>query len=368
MKNKQRFILYSTVFLLSFFFFHQTGFAQSVQIEADDLFVRSGAGTTYELIGHVNQGESYPLIDENDEWVAIDFEGQTGWVNKQYTTIVDQENVPEQTVTTNEVDNSETPEQNQSNIDTFNIPVDRVNLRAEATTQSDILAVLTQGETVTIIEHVNDDWLEVNGQDTNGFIPSWLIEHDYTQTSELSSSLKDKVIVIDPGHGGHDVGATSVTDNYEKQYALYTARTLKNQLDLLGANVYLTRDDDFYYALTPRSILANYLSADAFLSIHYNSEPQYPSANGMNTYYLSGADQELANDVHQGLIDNTGANDRGIESSDLLVLRLSKRPSILLELGFLSNGSEEKMIQSPDYQNDISNGIIQGLEDYFSNH
>ncbi|WP_440895939.1 N-acetylmuramoyl-L-alanine amidase [Amphibacillus sp. Q70] len=368
MKNKHRFLFYATVFILSFFFFQQTGFAQTVHIEADDLLVRSGAGTTYEQIGHVNQGESYPLIDENDEWVAIDYEGQTGWISKQFATIVNQENTTEQAVTNNEADNSETPEPDQPNTDTFNIPVDRVNLRSEATTQSDIQAVLTQGETVTIIEHVNDHWLEVEWQDTNGFIPSWLIEHDYNHTSGLSSSLKDKVIVIDPGHGGHDIGATSVTDNYEKQYALYTARTLKNQLELLDAKVYLTRDDDFYYALTPRSILANYLSADAFLSIHYNSEPQYPSANGMNTYYLWETDQDLAEHVHQGLIDETGANDRGIESGNFLVLRLSKQPGILLELGFLSNDNEEKMIQSPDYQDKISKGIINGLEGYFSNH
>lgn len=368
MKINQQFILFSLAVILFFGFMHHNVFAQTVTIEADDLLVRKGPATTYEPIGHVNQDESYPLLDETDDWIAIDYDGQTGWVSRQYVSIIDQETVTNKNLLDNESSSIDTSTGDLSNIDTFKLPVDRVHLRSEATTQSEILAVLSQGQKVTIVEKTNDDWIKVNWQDKSGFIPSWLIDYKSNKVNKLNSSLKDKVIVIDPGHGGDDVGTISITDNYEKKYTLYTSQILKNQLELLGAKVYYTREDDFYYALTPRPLLANYLAADVFLSIHYNSEPQHPSASGINTYHLKDADQDLASYVHQGLIDNTGANDRGIATGDYLVLRLSKRPGLLLELGFLSNDHEEKEIQSPDYQLKISEGIVEGLENYFSNH
>ncbi|GAA4064300.1 N-acetylmuramoyl-L-alanine amidase [Amphibacillus indicireducens] len=362
MKKTTRIITYTMLLLLASLLFQSTSYANTVQIETDDLLVRSGPGTEYELIGHVNQGEDYALVEQTDDWLAIDFNGETGWVSRQYATITDQISDEPET------SSSQTDSNDQADLASqdFKIPVDRLHLRAQATTQSEILAVLTEGETVTIVEQ-DQDWIKVLAQDGEGFIPAWLLNFQ-EPVIEGQTNLKNKVIVIDPGHGGADVGAISITDRYEKDYALNTAKHLEYQLEMLGATVYLTRSDDYYYALTPRAVLANYHAADVFLSIHYNSEPQYPSANGLNTYYRKDADQGLADAVHQGLVEKTNANDRGVLSGDYRVLRVSKQPSLLLELGFLSNQAEEKLIQTPAYQDEISRGIILGLENYFKYH
>ncbi|HHU19148.1 MAG TPA: SH3 domain-containing protein [Bacilli bacterium] len=366
MKKIIRVITYTTLLLFVSLLFQSTSYANTVQIETDDLLVRSGPGTEYELIGHVNQGEDYALVEQTDDWLAIDFNGETGWVSRQYATITDQADDNHSTETETPINQPETDEQADLSTQAFDIPVDHLHLRAQATTQSEILAVLTEGETVTIVEQ-DQDWIKVLAQDGEGFIPAWLLNYQ-EPVIEGQTNLKNKVIVIDPGHGGADVGAISITDRYEKDYALNTAKHLEYQLEMLGATVYLTRSDDYYYALTPRAVLANYHAADVFLSIHYNSEPQYPSANGLNTYYRKDADQGLADAVHLGLLEKTNANDRGVLSGDYRVLRVSKQPSLLLELGFLSNQAEEKLIQTPAYQDEISRGIILGLENYFKYH
>lgn len=366
MKKITRILTYTTLIILVSLLFQSTSYAKTVQIKADDLLVRSGPGTEYELIGHVNQGEDYSLVEQTDEWLAIDFNGETGWVSQQYATVTDQTNDSSSVKTETPTNQSEIDQQAELSNQSFDIPVDVVHLRSQATTQSDILTVLTEGEAVTIIEQ-EQDWLKISVGDTEGFIPAWLLDFK-EPVIESQTSLNSKVIVLDPGHGGSDVGAISITDRYEKDFALSTAKHLKYQLEMLGATVYLTRADDFYYALSPRSVLANYHAADVFLSIHYNSEPQYPSANGINTYYRKDADQGLADAVHKGILEKTNANDRGVLSGDYRVLRASKRPSLLLELGFLSNQAEEKLIQTPDYQDQISRGIILGLENYFKNN
>ncbi|NMA91357.1 MAG: hypothetical protein GX972_08510, partial [Amphibacillus sp.] len=73
MKKTTRIITYTMLLLLASLLFQSTSYANTVQIETDDLLVRSGPGTEYELIGHVNQGEDYALVEQTDDWLAIDF-------------------------------------------------------------------------------------------------------------------------------------------------------------------------------------------------------------------------------------------------------------------------------------------------------
>ena len=200
--------------LLTSLLFQSTSYAKTVQIEADDLLVRSGPGTEYELIGHVNQDEDYSLVEQTDEWLAINFNGETGWVSRQYATVADQANDSSSVKTETPTNQSETDQQAELSNQSFDIPVDVVHLRSQATTQSEILTTLTEGETVTIIEQAGD-WLQIIWQDTEGFIPSWLLDFQEPMI-ESQTSLKNKVIVIDPGHGGNDSGAVGVNGLLEK--------------------------------------------------------------------------------------------------------------------------------------------------------
>ncbi|ENH97087.1 putative N-acetylmuramoyl-L-alanine amidase [Gracilibacillus halophilus YIM-C55.5] len=188
---------------------------------------------------------------------------------------------------------------------------------------------------------------------------------DQSSNHQRSESISDKLIVIDPGHGGRDVGAIGASGNYESTYTLTTANVLKQRLEALGAEVILTRTEDRFIPLTSRVTIANTKQADLFLSLHYNSTPELPNVTGAGTYYYSDRDKQLAEDVQFFMVSQTGMNDRGVQQEDLQVLRTNHRPSLLLELGFISNQEEEHNIQSKAYLDQMSRGITKGIHQYF---
>ncbi|GGM30833.1 N-acetylmuramoyl-L-alanine amidase [Paraliobacillus quinghaiensis] len=349
------------IFILVLFTFSlsisSTVYAQQVKITATDLLVRSGAGSEYEVIGSVDSGERYPLISEQAEWVEIAYNSTTGWVSKQYLTIIESNNQSSEEVQDNI--------QDEQISEPLTIKYNNTNIRSLPSTAGDILAIVPKGETVTQIDIVNG-WAKVNWNDTTGYLPAWILEEGTFMDNNTISVLQNKVIVIDPGHGGRDVGAIGASGNFEKDYTLKTAKNLQNYLELLGATVYLTRPDDHYYTLTGRSSFSNYFDADVFLSLHYNSTPEYPSAQGINTYYYDESDKTLAKLIHDELLDSTLTRDRGFDDGDFQVIRTNHQPALLLELGFISNIEEENNIKSFTYQRKISQGIITGLQKYFS--
>ncbi len=179
--------------------------------------------------------------------------------------------------------------------------------------------------------------------------------------------LQGKTIVIDPGHGGRDVGAIGVSGRYESEYTLRTAQLLKQNLEQHGAIVYLTREDDRYLPLVSRVSLSNQLATDVFISIHYNSTPELPEVTGVGTFYYNDRDKELASFVQEGIINQTNMDNREIGQADLQVLRTNHQHGLLLELGFISNESEEKNIQKHVVQKAFARGIVEGLQKFFLN-
>ncbi|WP_244535169.1 N-acetylmuramoyl-L-alanine amidase [Gracilibacillus kekensis] len=275
-------------------------YAKEAQIEGENLNVRTGPGTEYDVIAQVNPPENYPILEESGDWVKIQVTGEEGWIHKDYFSILESETSIE----------TEEPEQ------------------------------VDDGETE---------------------------KAKISESKEINQSgnLTGKRIVIDPGHGGRDVGAIGASEGYESLYTLRTANVMKEILEDQGAEVFLTRTRDQYIPLTSRVTFANLHRADVFLSLHYNSTPEYPTVKGIDTYYYSDRDQPLAEYVHEGIISQTDTSDRGIEQRDLQVLRTNHRPSLLLELGFISNQTEEMHVQSIVYLEAISRGIVAGLQAYF---
>lgn len=185
----------------------------------------------------------------------------------------------------------------------------------------------------------------------------------------------EKVIVIDPGHGGRDPGAIGFSGNYEKDINLEISQKLVEKLKLNGYKVISTRDSDEYVDNHLRAKLANKKRARVFISIHGNALKNNSSTNGIQVLYYPNREStigdlnnnELAQILMNSLINGTGANDKGIvEREDLIVLNQTKMPAILIEYGFLSNENEEKLLLTDDYQNKIVDSIIEGLEEYFS--
>ena len=191
-----------------------------------------------------------------------------------------------------------------------------------------------------------------------------------------TGGIGGKTIVLDPGHGGSDPGAIGPTGLQEKQVTLPIAEYLKSILEAKGAKVILTRttDVDVYGPhasgvdeLQARVNVANGNQADAFISIHINSFSN-PNVGGIATYYFDGSDQskKLASAVQGQIAEHSGFNgDRGIQPGNLYVLRHSFMPSILVELGFISNPKEEGHLKETSTRQEFANELAKGLELYF---
>jgi N-acetylmuramoyl-L-alanine amidase len=184
------------------------------------------------------------------------------------------------------------------------------------------------------------------------------------------SPLIGKTILLDPGHGGVDSGACGRQGTREKDVNLDVAMRLKDLLENAGADVVMSRTDDSFIGLYERPFLANYLFADLFISVHTNYHPDL-SVNGIEVWYRQNRtdSQDLAKCVLTNIIQTTGFNELGIKSNrlndDFVVIREPQMPSILVEVGFLSNYQEETIIMTPEFRQKAAMGIFQGVMSYY---
>lgn len=320
-------------------------------ITTEILNVRNGPGESFEEINEVYANETYPIIEQQDNWVEIQLETGTGWIIKDYITIRggQSENGKSEPVT------------NPSSVHEVTIYYEDTHLRSGPATSYDIIGFADKGATFEVLSET-EGWYEVENEDLKGFLNKQFVKKE----ASVSTSIENKTIVIDAGHGGRDVGAIGATGTFEKNYTYKTAIELKQELTVLGANVILTRPEDEFISLGSRASFAN-ITADVFISIHYNSTPELPYVTGIGTYYYHDQNKELATYVQKELIKETMADDRGVAFGDYLVIRQSFKPSILVELGFLSNENKESLLQTTAYQKKLVQGMVNGLIKYFGN-
>jgi N-acetylmuramoyl-L-alanine amidase len=226
----------------------------------------------------------------------------------------------------------------------------------------------------------------------------------------------NKRIVIDAGHGGHDPGAVGPKKLHEKDVVLDIALKLR---EIISANkkyeVFLTRDKDVFIPLEKRTAIANLKNADLFISIHANASPKQ-QANGIETYLLNWTNDEesmkvaarenaislskmkkmkqgmdiidiiksdlsrenkrdesikLANYVQRSMVkglgkDHNNTKDLGVKQALFYVLFGAQMPSVLVEVSFISNPIEEKLLAKEHYRKDIAKHIASGIDKYMS--
>ena len=191
----------------------------------------------------------------------------------------------------------------------------------------------------------------------------------------FTPGLKNKLIVLDPGHGGSDPGAVGPSQYYEKTATLAVAQNVKQLLEKAGAKVIMTRQDDrdVYGSnatdvdeLKARTTVANNRKADVFVSIHANSFTDR-AVGGTSTYYYQKTlyDSMLARSLQTSMIEAGGLQDRRANPANFYVIKRTRMPAALVELAFISNPQEEKLLRSPEFQQKMSQGIVRGLERFF---
>ncbi|GAB6990234.1 N-acetylmuramoyl-L-alanine amidase family protein [Paenibacillus pini] len=173
-----------------------------------------------------------------------------------------------------------------------------------------------------------------------------------------------KIVVIDAGHGAKDPGTSGVTGKKEKAFNLAVAlkvdKLLKQESGIDGV---LTRSDDTFLELKDRVKIASDLKADLFISIHANSAGS-SVATGTETYYQRESSKALAKVMHKYLVQATGLTDRGVRYGNFHVIRETKMPAVLLEVGYLSNKNDESALFSEALQNRVAQGIVKGIKEY----
>ncbi len=167
-------------------------------------------------------------------------------------------------------------------------------------------------------------------------------------------------VVIDAGHGGHDSGAKSVKGKREKELALDTARRVASMLRAAGLRVIETRTSDYFVTLDKRVAISNRQRNAIFVSIHYNWAKR-SKARGIETFYYGGKSSRLAAHIQKETLKAYRTENRGIKYRGFYVLRNNKRPSVLCELGFLSNAADNKIVQSAATRERLARAIADGI-------
>lgn len=233
------------------------------------------------------------------------------------------------------------------------------------------------------------------------------------KSSKPVNSHKYELIVIDAGHGGHDTGAIG-GGKREKDLVLQIAKKLEKQLKKRGHPVYMTRKNDRFLKLPQRTKIADKKKAVAFISIHANSVPKKKQnkIHGVETFFLQNTrdaksqriaqrenkavlkgttklsknviidsvltgpkiveSNKLAIDVQRRIMANLnsrykGVRDGGVRHAPFWVLVGASRPSILVEVGYISHPRERKRLFSPRYQDLLAKGIAEGVDNYLNN-
>ncbi len=191
------------------------------------------------------------------------------------------------------------------------------------------------------------------------------------------AGLKGRTIVVDPGHGGTDTGAVGVGGLREKDITLEVSEKVRDILENSGVKVVMTREDDrdVYgptatdaQELQARVDYGNFTpNVDVFLSIHCNAFTS-ESSNGTSTYYYpkTWLDALLAQNLQDGMVEHGDRRDRGIHEARFYVCRHSSMPAALVELAFITNYVEGNLLADEDFQNEMAQGIAEGLANYFA--
>ena len=191
------------------------------------------------------------------------------------------------------------------------------------------------------------------------------------------SNVKNKIITIDPGHGGSDSGAVGPNGYTEKEGAFAISQKVASILNQSGAKVVMTRDSDVdVYGpnasarneLQARVDVGNNANSDIFVSIHCNAFVN-PAANGTQTFYYGSSyqGQRLAQSIQEKMIEANGLRDRGISTCNFYVVKHSYMPAVLIETAFFTNYDEEALLSDDEWQTTMAKAIAEGINEYFSN-
>jgi len=186
-----------------------------------------------------------------------------------------------------------------------------------------------------------------------------------------NNRLKGKRIVVDPGHGGDDIGAPAVFGRipkgpFEKDIVLDIGHRLAKLLEAEGAAVTMTRDRDIYVGLRARAAIANNVKAHALVSIHCDSSDSPDTLHGTSVYYDHAHSRRFAHLVQQELVTTLKTADRGVRNANFAVIRHTRGPGILVEIAYINHTEDRAKLVHPNFREHAARALLDGLVRFLS--
>lgn len=329
--------------------------SSKVETVASDAALYRGPQESTKLITTIKAGQQIDVYGTSGIWSITDFNGVPGYILTSAIEVA--------------VEPDETPIQipvTQPNSTTIGrVTADSLNIRQSASASSAALGKLTTGDVVEVIS-ITGWWANIKKGNITGYVHKTYLHLMNTS----GSAVANRVIVLDPGHGGKDAGAVK-GKVYEKNIVLDVTKRVKALLEEAGAKVILTRSNDTFIELADRPKVASNNYGEVFISIHANSVVSV-SPLGTETFYNNVSstnakdEMKLARAINNEIVNNANMVDRGIKLGNLAVIRTLEMPAILLELGFLSNEKDLAKLTDDTYLQIFAQSIFNGIDSYYS--
>ncbi|QCR31467.1 N-acetylmuramoyl-L-alanine amidase [Lysinibacillus sp. SGAir0095] len=338
-----------------------------VEVTVDNLNVRSTPSTssTSNRVGQVDKGTQFNVYEDSNGWLKVAYKGVYAYISKEYAKYISGETTTPETPTPEEP-TPPTPGEDVKADTIGRVTVNNLNVRSGPGASYSSIGKLNTGDEV-VVQSISNYWAKISYGNKVGYTHKSYLK----LINQTSGALKNRIIVLDPGHGGKDPGAISESAT-EKAIVLKVGTLVKQKLEAAGAKVVMTRTGDTYPTLQDRVKITNDNYGEIFVSIHVNSAAS-SSAKGTETYYsVSSGDMykediNLATKINNQIVTNANMQNRGVKEQSYYVIHNMIIPSVLVELGFISNSDDKSKLVNDKYVSIFADSIYKGIVQYYSN-
>ncbi|WP_373525125.1 N-acetylmuramoyl-L-alanine amidase [Nostoc sp.] len=353
------------------------------EVTVDSGVARTGSSTDYSRLTPLPKGTRATVTGREGEWLRLDY---GAWINSKETRILPGA-IPPQTIIRS-VGYRQLPTATEI---VFPLQV-AVPVSLQQSEQTIALTLYNTTAQTDIIRLDDDplisrlDWQQVAPGQVKYTLnlkkaQQWGYKLRYDDTTLVLSlrhppkigntgrkTLANFKIVLDPGHGGKESGASGPTGYLEKDVNLVISKLLRDELVKRGATVVMTREDDREVSLVERQTIINQEEPAIALSIHHNSLPDNGDAEktkGFGAFWYHPQAHNLAVFLQKYVVKKLNKPSYGVFWDNLALTRPEAAPSVLLELGFMSNPDEFEQVVNPEEQKKMADAIAQGITEWF---
>jgi N-acetylmuramoyl-L-alanine amidase len=350
-----------------------------IEVTAEAGVARTGPSTTYSRLTPLPKGTKAQVIGQEGDWLQLAY---GGWINQKETKILPQTYLPNalvRGVSGNLKDNG------TEIIFPLKYPVPLKIQQSDRTLTLTLYQTVAQTDTIYLSDDPfikRLDWQQITPDQVEYTFHfktpyQWGYDLKYEESNLILSlrhppqltkqSLSGVSILLDPGHGGDELGARGPNGYPEKSVNLIVSQLLEQELKRRGATVYLTRERDQVVSLGERVDQINQQQPTLAISIHYNALPDSGDAlntAGIGVFWYHQQAHDLSQFLHQYLVENLDRPSYGVYWNNLALTRPHTAPAVLLELGFMINPDEFEWITAPKEQQKLAKVLADGIEEW----